>query len=190
MLGVIVGTEILAPIPILKRAIGASRRWRQLPILKYASSRPFQAYNSTYMPQENRFRDDFKREIGGALVQYDIGAQVSKISLPTDFSATRITGLPVDSSPESVVTLLSELDIEVSLDCVRISPQNGTLPLSADIKFDDPAAARTLCTRIAVGCTSNAIVSQLQASQVTAGFPSGGNYRRVECKKVQSSSKY
>lgn len=139
------------------------------------------------MPQENRFRDDYKREIGGALVQYDIGAQVSKISLPTDFSATRITGLPVDSSPESVVTLLSELGIEVSLDFVRISPQNGTLPLSADIKFDDPAAARTLCTKIAVGCTSNAIVSQLQASQVTAGFPSGGNYRRVECKKVQCS---
>ncbi|RAO72435.1 uncharacterized protein BHQ10_008447 [Talaromyces amestolkiae] len=138
-------------------------------------------------PEENRFRDDFKREIGGALVQYGLGAQVSKISLPADFSAARITGLPVDSSPESVVALLSELDIDVSLDCVRISPQNGALPISADIKFDDPTAARTLCAKISVGCTSNATVSQLQASQITASFPSGANYRRVECKKVQCS---
>lgn len=72
-------------------------------------------------------------------------------------------------------------------DCVRISQQNIALPISADIQFEDPAAARTLCTKIDGGCRFKAVESQLQAIQISAGFPSGRNLRRVECKKVQCS---
>jgi len=112
---------------------------------------------------------------------------VSKISLPTDFSAARINGLPVGSSPASVATLLAGMGIELTPDCVRIPRQNGAPNISADIKVEDPAFAKLLCTKLSKKRTSGAEFSQLEALQIPAGLPSGPNARRVECKKVQCS---
>lgn len=138
-------------------------------------------------PEEKQNYNNFTREFCGALAQFEHGAQVSKISLPTDFSAARINGLPVDSSPESVATLLSGVGIELTPDCVRIPWQNGAPQTSADIKVEDPAFATLLCTKLGVKkSTLGAQFSQLEAIKTPAGI-SGPNARRVECKKVECS---
>ena len=112
---------------------------------------------------------------------------MSKVSLATDFSAARINGLPVDSSPTSVSNLLSEVGIECTPDCVRIPRQNGTLHISADVKLEDPAFAKLLCTKLNVKSNLGAKFLQLEAVKIPAGIHSSPNVRRVECKKVQCS---
>lgn len=49
MPGVIAGTEIPALTPILTGVTGASRRWRQLRTQKYACSRPYPTFLTTYI---------------------------------------------------------------------------------------------------------------------------------------------
>ncbi|KAJ4150910.1 hypothetical protein LMH87_011638 [Akanthomyces muscarius] len=50
-------------------------------------------------PSEQQGRtDDFTITIGGAFVQFEAGARVSKIRLQSDFSAARIEGLPRNTS--------------------------------------------------------------------------------------------
>lgn len=112
---------------------------------------------------------------------------MSKIFLPTDFSAARINGLPGGSSPASVAALLSRVGIELTLDCVRTPRQNGAPHISADIKVEDPAFAKLLCTKLSVKSNLGAQFSQLEAVKFPAALPSGPNARRVECKKVQCS---
>jgi len=147
----------------------------------------FYVINITNAPQEKLNDDNFTRELCGALAQFECGAQVSKISLPIDFSAARINGLPRCSSPASVAALLSRVGIELTPDCVRIPRQNGAPHISADIKIEDPAFAKLLCTKLSVKCNLGAQFSQLEVVKIPAALPSGPNARRVECKKVQCS---
>ncbi len=112
---------------------------------------------------------------------------MSKISLPTDFSAARINGLPEGSSPDSVAALLSSVGIKLTPDCVRIPRQNGASLISADIKVEDPAFAKLLCINLSMKSNLGAQFSQLEAVKIPAALHSGPNARRVECKKVQCS---
>ena len=143
--------------------------------------------NITDAIQEKPTVDSFTRELCGAVARFERGAQVSKISLPTDFSAARISGLPADSSPESVATLLSRIGIELTPACVRIPRQSGAPYISADIRVEDPAFAKSLCTKLSVTSNLGAKFSELEAVKLPAGIPSGSNAGRVECKKVQCS---
>ncbi len=112
---------------------------------------------------------------------------MSKISLPTDFSAAQINGLSGSSSPASVAALLSRVGIELTSDCVQTPQQNGAPHISADIKVEDPAFAKLLCTKLSVKSNLGAQFSQLKAVKFPAALPSGPNACRVECKKVQCS---
>ncbi|KAJ8069812.1 hypothetical protein OCU04_000227 [Sclerotinia nivalis] len=136
-------------------------------------------------PEEKQSHDNFTREFGGALAQFDVGAQVSKVSLPTDFSAARIDGLPIDSTSESVASFFSEGEIQIMPGCVRIRQQDGTA--SADIKVDDPTFAKRLCSKINERSSSRARYPKIEAFQVSAGLPPGTNAHQIECKKVQCS---
>ncbi|KAI1086346.1 hypothetical protein F5B19DRAFT_479521 [Rostrohypoxylon terebratum] len=46
------------------------------------------------------------RNICGSVIQFEAGAAVAKVSLPSDFSTIRITNLPPHSQEESLRTLL------------------------------------------------------------------------------------
>ena len=112
---------------------------------------------------------------------------MSKVSLPTDFSAVRIHGLPVGASPTSITTLLSRIGLKIMPDCVRVPRQDSTAPISADIRVEDPAFAKTVCTKLSVKSNLGSQLSQLEAVRIPASITPGPDIRRVECKKVQCS---
>jgi hypothetical protein len=111
---------------------------------------------------------------------------VSKISLPTDFSAARITGLPGGTSPGYVSTLCSGVGIEIPPGCVRVFGA-GVLQNSADIRLEDPTFAKLLCAKIDARNKLEPLLSQLQASQIPVSLSPGSNACRVECRKIQCS---
>ncbi|KAI9641098.1 hypothetical protein NHQ30_010528 [Ciborinia camelliae] len=139
------------------------------------------------MLEENQNYDNFTREFCGALAQFDKGAQVSKVSLQTDFSAARIDGIPIDSTPESITLLLSREGIQLIPGCVRIRRQESTSHASADIKVDDPTFAKRLCTKLGERSNLKVRYPKMEVFQVSAGLPPGTNAHRIECKKVQCS---
>lgn len=120
------------------------------------------------------------REIGGALVNFGDGAVVTKVSLPSDFSAVRINHLPEETNPAFVVDLLSKLGFDVSADCVRIPPRGENSFCSADIRVEDAQFAKGLC---------GAMKSHggYEAISINAPIPQATNYRRVDAKKVYCS---
>ncbi|KAK4033477.1 hypothetical protein C8A01DRAFT_19579, partial [Parachaetomium inaequale] len=89
--------------------------------------------------QEEPASDDWARQLGGALVQFEDGAAVSKVSPPTDFSAVRLNKLPEGSSPTSVAALLSNMDVVVLPESVRVIAQTGHC--SAEVTVEDPMFA-------------------------------------------------
>ncbi|KAI5922705.1 hypothetical protein F4810DRAFT_672340 [Camillea tinctor] len=130
------------------------------------------------VPNEAHFHDDWTREFGGALVKFEDGGKISKISLPSDFSAIRLNKLPPGSSPISVATLLSSLDVVVSPDNVRVIAQPGMAGCSADVKVEDPTFAQTVC------CTT---LSQIEAVHIAVPMPRGSGLHRVDCRRVNCS---
>ncbi|RAL63494.1 hypothetical protein DID88_003914 [Monilinia fructigena] len=131
--------------------------------------------------------DNFKREFGGALVQFDLGARVSKVSLPEDFSAVRIDGLLINTTSQHIASLLSKEGIQVIPNCVRIRQPDGASYASADIKVDDPTFAKRLCTKCVGKSKLKTRYPKVEAFQVSAGLPSGTNVHRTEHRKVQCS---
>ncbi|CAD6441535.1 58b70620-cdf0-46e4-89e1-1cdae8c87a01 [Sclerotinia trifoliorum] len=136
-------------------------------------------------PEEKPSHDNFTRQFSGALAQFHVGAQVSKVTLSTDFSAARIDGLPTDSTSESVSSLLSEEGIQIIPECVRVRQQNSTA--SADIRVDDPTFATRLCSIFRGRSGLRARYPKIEAFHVSAGLPPGTNAHQIECKKVQCS---
>jgi hypothetical protein len=121
------------------------------------------------------------------LAHFQGGAQVFKVSLPADFSAARISGLPDTASQESVCLLLSRVDINITPDCIRISRQTGSTQICADIKVEDPAFVKTLCTKFAVKERLGPELSRIEVTPLPGSISTGTNASRVECKKVQCS---
>ncbi|KAJ9129972.1 hypothetical protein NKR23_g12394 [Pleurostoma richardsiae] len=60
--------------------------------------------------------DDWSRELGAALAEFQDGAAVFKVSLPSDFSAVRLNNLPQGSSVTSVTAFMSNMDVAISAD--------------------------------------------------------------------------
>lgn len=115
---------------------------------------------------------------------------MTKVSFPSDFSAVRISHLPIDTTAKSVVDLLAPLGFVVSEDCVRVittttaaNTTNGTSLCSADVRVEDPLFAKNLC-----GLPVMKKPDGPRAIPITAPMPSQGtNYRRVDSKKVNCS---
>ncbi|EED13648.1 ariadne RING finger, putative [Talaromyces stipitatus ATCC 10500] len=62
-----------------------------------------------------------------------------------------------------------------------------TVPRYRRASVEDPMFAKLLCAKIDVRRISETILSELQVTQIPAGFSSDSNLRRVECKKVKCS---
>ncbi|KFG82559.1 putative ariadne RING finger [Metarhizium anisopliae] len=114
--------------------------------------------------QDEDKKDDFTRTIGGAFVQFDAGARVSKIRLPGDFSAARISGLRQNTSKESVRDMLAEKSLHVSVDDI--------CTFHMEVSFNPAAHGED---------------RRLMVTPIAAPMPSGHNARRVDCKKVHVS---
>jgi hypothetical protein len=131
--------------------------------------------------------DDFTRELCGALAHFQDGAQISKVSLPVDFSAVRINGFPDGTSPEAIRLLLSQLDISIARDCIRTSRQVSPNQVSANIKVEDPAFGETICSKFVLKENLGPEFSHLEVTQIPGSLLTSTNSSRVECKKVQCS---
>ncbi|PTB70546.1 hypothetical protein BBK36DRAFT_1174627 [Trichoderma citrinoviride] len=128
-------------------------------------------------------QDDFSRTIGGAFVQFEAGARVSKIRLPSDFSAVRINGLPQGTPEQSVRDMLVERGFDIGVDDVYMLHMDGSS--GASVRSDDPSFSKRLCAMFHSGYTWKGV--KLHATPIAAPMPSGHNARRVDCKKVHIS---
>ncbi|KAG8422303.1 hypothetical protein J3459_010457 [Metarhizium acridum] len=135
------------------------------------------------LEQDEDKKDDFTRTIGGAFVQFDAGARVSKIRLPGDFSAARISGLRQNTSKESVRDMLAEKGLHVSADDICTFHMEGSY--GATVRSDDASFSKRLCSLVQPGCTWGGL--KILATPIAAPMPSGHNTRRVDCKKVHVS---
>ncbi|KAL1600646.1 hypothetical protein SLS60_007034 [Paraconiothyrium brasiliense] len=92
--------------------------------------------------------EDFIRDIAGAAISFDEFGSVESISLPTDSSIARITGLPAQSTQQMVADVIRELQLEVAADCIRIPNQDSKLGTMAVVKVKDPLFARNLSDKV------------------------------------------
>ncbi|KAH0497125.1 hypothetical protein TgHK011_004456 [Trichoderma gracile] len=133
--------------------------------------------------EDDTKKDDFSRTIGGAFVQFEAGARVSKIRLPSDFSAVRINGLPQGTSEQSVRDMLAEKGLDISVDDVYMLHMDGSC--GASVRSDDPSFSKRLCAMFHSGYTWQGV--KIYATPIAAPMPSGHSARRVDCKKVHIS---
>ncbi|KAI9740028.1 MAG: hypothetical protein M1818_004779 [Claussenomyces sp. TS43310] len=128
--------------------------------------------------------DNWAREICGTLVQFEDGAKVLKISLPSDFSTVHLSMLPHESSPSSVALLLAQMGFTVPIECVRVRPQGDSIHCSADIRVEDALFAKRLCPTL--GTMTSGATQEISVVPTNAPMPQGTNSRRVDCKKLYS----
>lgn len=108
---------------------------------------------------------------------------MSKICLPSDFSAARISGLPQTTSVNSVRDMLAALELHVNVDNIRISRlENGC---AAVVRSDDASFSKRLCALIVADRRWRD--AGLSATPTAAPMPSGYSGRRVDCKKIHLS---
>ncbi|KAI5859778.1 hypothetical protein GGS23DRAFT_583590 [Durotheca rogersii] len=135
--------------------------------------------------QRGMFGDDLSSdnsifEIGGAWVTFDNGATISKVSLPSDFSALRISNLPQASTLRWVIDLLSDVGVSVSPTNVRITGQDAK---SAIIRVEDPTLAKTICNKLRT-CIAFA---DIEANPIPVPMPPGSSLHQVDCRRVRCS---
>ncbi|KAJ4360887.1 uncharacterized protein N0V89_001455 [Didymosphaeria variabile] len=92
--------------------------------------------------------EDFIRDIAGATISFDEFGDVDSISLPTDFSVARITGLPAQSTQQMVADIIREMQLDIAADCIRIPKQDSTLGTMAVVRVKDPLFARKLSDKV------------------------------------------
>ncbi|KAI1407147.1 hypothetical protein F5Y13DRAFT_195690 [Hypoxylon sp. FL1857] len=127
------------------------------------------------------------RTISGALVHFEAGANVRKVSLATDFSAIQITQLPPDSERDAILTLLRSHSLNPPIEAeIRITRQSNLC--SALVKVEDPEFAKLACKKLGPQIASRLTQgSQPVATPVDPPISSDSNTLRVECRKVYIS---
>ncbi|EFX03734.1 hypothetical protein CMQ_662 [Grosmannia clavigera kw1407] len=136
--------------------------------------------NEMEMPAVN-----WTRELRGAWVEFVPGAMVPHVSLPSDFSAVRLSNVPVGTSVEK---MLGDLNIMVTRDEVRLMPSRE--PPSKDtydaiVKVEDPAFAQRMCTILST-CKNKAIRA-IGVVQIAVPTPPGLSMNRIDGRRVQCS---
>ncbi|KAL1966255.1 hypothetical protein VTN77DRAFT_4608 [Rasamsonia byssochlamydoides] len=181
-------SDTRSEIPCIYFLRGSCRKGDSCPFshtpepLQTEEARPNEDHDEEPLPH------NFTRELCGAVVHFDDGARISKVSLPSDFSAIRINGLPFDSTPESVAAMLSELGFNVPVACVRTTSQEGSHHMSADIRVEDPRFATSFCKRVdSARAAKGSKYSQLEVTPVVPAVLSESAARRVDCKKIVCS---
>ncbi|KAK8068339.1 hypothetical protein PG996_007451 [Apiospora saccharicola] len=153
---------------------------------------------------ESRFKEprasknDWSRLLGGAAVRFEDGLRVDKVSLPSDYSAVRLSRLPPGSTQASVASLLEELGFGGLLPKADIRMQEqhqqqeqrpdaggAAGHCSADVKVEDPTFAKAVCAK--VFASRRDLDSVAVAAPVTAAPNSSSMARRIDCRKIHCS---
>lgn len=128
------------------------------------------------------------RDMCGALVRFGDGAEIVKISLPSDFSAVRIDGLPAGSTPLSITQLLARADLAIPIASVRLmSRGNDTSGRTATIRVEDPSFASRISRLLAKKDFAGAEGATATRTNVTLPQSQGASSRRIDCNKVHCS---
>ncbi|KAH7123240.1 hypothetical protein B0J13DRAFT_151848 [Dactylonectria estremocensis] len=127
--------------------------------------------------------EDWTRELGGAWVQFSDGATTIKVSLPSDFSAIRISNLPTSSSVADVLGLLSDVSLVISADAVRLMTPPDLSNCTAIVKVEDPKFAKAACTRLATCITLKGV----KVISIPVPIPANSNFHQVDCRQVHCS---
>ncbi|KAF7892935.1 uncharacterized protein EAF02_000473 [Botrytis sinoallii] len=115
------------------------------------------------------------RAISGALTIFEDGGKVYKISVPSDFTTIRITGLPQDTNIEYIETMLARLDLGTYGTCIRITSIGTPPSVLAYLRIEDSTVGSILSEKLESGWRRFKMYSELKASPVpTSLFPVSG----------------
>ncbi|KAH6662652.1 hypothetical protein F5X68DRAFT_178154 [Plectosphaerella plurivora] len=132
---------------------------------------------------DQAIQDDWKRNFGGSFAEFEEGAAITKVTLPSDFSAVRLTRLPPGSTAETVADMLRKFSDSILPGDVRIFPGTELSGSSAEVKVEDPMFARTVCKEL----NRQQSPTTITAVSIPIPSPRGSNIHRVDCKKVLCS---
>lgn len=137
-----------------------------------------------YDLQKPELNEDWTRSFGGGMITFKDGVAVSKVCMPTDFSAVRLDNLPQHSDLAAVSRFLTRIGVADKLASTRIVPSTGphSIYCSAEVKVEDPSFARRLCTKVAAAADS-----QVKAAAIAAPAQVSTGGRRIDCRKIACS---
>ncbi|OIW30160.1 hypothetical protein CONLIGDRAFT_714562 [Coniochaeta ligniaria NRRL 30616] len=137
--------------------------------------------------EDDDLKDDFIRPLSGGVVHFENGAAVSKISLASDFSSVRLSNLPSNSTPASVLALLAGVGIDQPLESIRVykSVTDETETCVANLRAEDPDFADAVCSRLVPAARGHVKVTPYATTLSKMASGSGG--RHTSTKKVHVS---
>ncbi|KAK0705946.1 hypothetical protein B0T26DRAFT_656138 [Lasiosphaeria miniovina] len=124
----------------------------------------------------DQHRDTWIRELGGGFAEFEDGAVVAKVSLPSDIAGVRLDRLPPHSTPQTVTALLTDMDVAGD---VRVTATDSR----ADVHVDDPVLAKAMYSRLKLRTGS----SQIAFTPIPSPMPRGSGLHRVDCRRVHCS---
>ncbi|KAF7905569.1 uncharacterized protein EAF01_006090 [Botrytis porri] len=133
------------------------------------------------------------RAISEALTIFRDGGKVHRISVPSDFTTIRITGLPQDANIEYIETMLARLDLGISKTCIRITSIGNPPSVLAYLRNEDSTVGSVLSEELESGWSKIKMYSKLKASPVptslspVSGFSSEVDFHEVFLSWYRSS---
>ncbi|KAI0873145.1 hypothetical protein GGS24DRAFT_490992 [Hypoxylon argillaceum] len=127
------------------------------------------------------------RTISGASAHFDAGATVTKVVFTSDVSTVQLTGLPHDSTLESVLNILRSRGVDTSkVNPIRVI--RGETYSSARVEAEDPYFAEFVVEKFGRRAPSQQHVGVHAIPIATESFStSDSSALRVDCKKVHCS---
>ncbi|KAI1359297.1 hypothetical protein F5Y08DRAFT_319897 [Xylaria arbuscula] len=127
------------------------------------------------------------RALSSVLVRFDSGAQVSRVTISSDYSAVHIDHLPANSSRESILELLSSQGISLPK-----SPHIRVVHLdsksTANVKVEHPDFAKQVCAKLGPQIASReGNPSQPVATPVQPLLYGDANALRIDHRKIYFS---
>ncbi|KAL9115812.1 MAG: hypothetical protein Q9227_000180 [Pyrenula ochraceoflavens] len=143
--------------------------------------------NQDCQGQEEPECDNLVRKFGGATIHFGPGAEISEVSLESDFSAVRIMDLPFNGTPEHVAALLKSLDFDIDANCIKVSPSADCHDTSnAFVKVEDPSFAGRVCRQLAARRLEDPNLKP-RAAICNTSLGKSSTTSRVDSKKVYCS---
>lgn len=129
------------------------------------------------------------RTLSGAIAHFEAGASITKVLFASDLSVSHISGLPLDSDPDSVLALLRSHDLDTSrVSDVRVI--RGDYLSNATVQAEDPDFAKAVSIKLRPQVTSTIQAGpRIQAvpAPVDISTASDSSALRVDCRKVHCS---
>lgn len=126
-----------------------------------------------------------RRAISGSLAIFGDGGQVYKVSVPSDFTTIRITGLPQNTTIEYIETMLDTLDLNAPGVCIRIINMGTPPSVSAYLRLEGSMVGPILCEELKSGFRRSEKYAKLEAAPVSSTlFSINGTSREVDLHKV------